>query len=267
MIIVDENDFKNKIRDFSFLIPRELVLKKDYLGCGITDDYGHPLGVIIYSLSDRGIRIRWIYVKDDNRRKGAGSLLVKNISSSYKKNISVEIFPEPEYSDVYKFFEKLGFSFKLKEKLIYSMPLKELIKLGFFRERAGKKLHPSIKIINRIGKDEKKNILKKLPGKYEYNESISSVCINKGELMGACLIYNSGDEIIYPVYIKSFTDSKKLSPGIIAELFYAAIEQVFTNFGPDAIFSFYCRSESDEALMKRIMGNAGPVEVIEAYLS
>jgi len=97
---------------FDELLPSDIRNKQNIISLGVTNEEGVPIGAIAASLVNYSYEIIWLYVRDEERRKGVASKLLREFLSVIRNTnqiYPVRIKYDSEARDICGFMDSMDY--------------------------------------------------------------------------------------------------------------------------------------------------------------
>ncbi len=235
-----------------------MIEEGDYV-VGAEED-GAPVGTMVFSIEEAtaSLLLKSIYVAPENRRKGIGSAMVKQICEELKP-IAVYVEFSDEEESLSPFFDKLGFTM-IGTSEIYRIPAALFLENEGTRdllEAAGR--HGTVRLIQLDEKTKKQldqilaeaelDVSVRTMNEQDAKLSVVSLDEETGEPAGCLLAQALGKDVVITLFFSAAGDPM-LFPGLFGA-FYDALKEEGLLEGE---ISFVTEEDSVASFVKKLTG-------------
>ena len=243
---------------------------------------GLAAGILLYDLIEEEgeipyVLLKWIYVAQDFRNKGAANALMEKfyaiLNEAGLTNVVCEIPTSPDDDLLCFFLEAWGFSFTYRKRYELTLSLEEMLEYPFFEDPISLKAVKPIRVMSRTqikqelsrlaASDRQAKKLLQPEGWDRIDTDISCGTEEAGTIRGIFLVRRRFSRTLEPLFLHGSRENRSDIAGMLQ---YAAIQAV-CKYPLDTLVHITCRNMAFASLIEALFPDQEPYVVRHGEVS
>lgn len=263
---------------FENLVPEEFFAPLErqghfVLGAVAEDEEGsYAAGVLVLDVvweeADFEGCIRWIYVPEESRNRGAGNALLEEsfrlLAYAGIESVFCDLPAEPAYYGLMAFLEDWGFTFSWRDRYEVRVSMERLARISQLRKVSLSKAIPLKRVSGEMMEKCLENIqdteapVPDLEDRVRYcDRDVSCIIPGKDGADGLAVVCPVAKGVIEIAFLRIFSGDAKDMLNLCSHVFMKA----FDKYGKDTEVRFFCRTGFAVNFMERILPDIQPLSV------